>query len=159
MTTVLVPLKRKGQTHIMKIDYDDWQKLKHIKWWVNNTTRNFYARNSKLGYLHNILLNTAKGHVADHINGNSLDNRRVNLRQVTIGQNSRNISVRKTSKTGYKGVSYHALAKKFMVQINFEGTYHYLGLYKTKEEAALVYNKAAIQLHGQYAKLNEVSLG
>lgn len=154
---VLVPFKRKGETHVMKIDYDDWEKLKNNKWFINKTKEGYlYVRNRRRGYLHRIVNNTPKNLVTDHINGNKLDNRKCNLRSATTAQNTCNLQVRSTSRSGFRGVSFHGIAKKYLAQISVGKKYFYLGLFETAEEAALAYNAAAIKYHKQFARLNEV---
>ncbi len=86
----------------------------------------------------------------DHINGIKTDNRWENLREVTKKQNQMNRKVNKKSKSGYKGVRWMKGTKKWQAMT-------ILGLYNSKEEAALEYNKAVQKLYGKYAWLNEVN--
>lgn len=75
------------------------------KWHYSVTsTKKTYIRNSKNILLHRILLNAQEGDVVDHINGDTLDNRRENLRITTTSGNNKN---RKGySKTGWKFFTY-----------------------------------------------------
>ena len=54
----------------------------------------------------------------------------------------------------YKGVSYQTLAKKWKSQIGLSNKKIYLGIYSSEREAAEVYNAAAIEHYGEFAKLN-----
>jgi hypothetical protein len=94
----------------------------------------------------------------DHINRNTLDNRRSNLRLCTASQNRYNQKPRKDSVTGFKGVSFHPdkKVKQWQAKIIVEGRKISLKYHATAEEAALAYNRAAVIHHGEFARLNEV---
>ena len=99
------------------------------------------------------LLKPPAGMVVDHVNGDSLDNRRKNLRIATIQQNAQNRGARRNSKTGFKGVY---LVHKYQAQIMVDGKTTHLGWFDDPKEAARAYNKAALKLHGEFARLNKV---
>lgn len=90
----------------------------------------------------------------DHRNRNKLDNRIRNLRPATRSLNNANQSMKRNNTSGYKGVS--AKDGKWMAQITVNGDWFYLGRHATPEIAALAYNKAAFEHHGEFAYLNEV---
>lgn len=90
----------------------------------------------------------------DHINGNTLDERRCNLRIVTRSQNMKNSHMRRNNKTGFKGVSINKQTGKYEVHICSDNHDRYLGLFATKEEAAKVYDEASRTLHGEYGCVN-----
>lgn len=90
----------------------------------------------------------------DHIDANRTNNRIKNLRPATRSQNLANSMLRYDNKTGYKGV--HSVTSGYIAQIGYKGTRHYLGVYKTAKQAAVVYNKKAAELFGQYARVNEL---
>jgi|GEM_PF-1927513 len=113
--------------------------------------------NSKKGRAHTLIMGKQpKGFVIDHINGNKLDNRRSNLRICTHRQNMQNQQVQSRSSTGYKGVwlDKRARTKPYQAMIKHIGERFYLGTYKTPEDAAKAYDKAAKELWGEYAYLN-----
>lgn len=112
-------------------------------------------RDSKPVLLHHLVLPKVKGMHVDHINGEKLDNRRENLRLVTPSQNCANSKIPKNNTSGYKGVSKNG-TYGWKGKIRTPFGYFYLGTYKTKEEAALAYNKAALFHFGEFAKLNEI---
>ena len=115
----------------------------------------YYRKNVRLSngkrmakYLHQLILGDAPdGMVVDHINRDRNDNRRANLRFVTVQQNGQNQGLRKTSLSGFRGVSFHRPMKKWRAICGGK----YLGYYATKEEAAAV-AKAARCVSMPYSK-------
>ena len=66
----------------------------------------------------------------DHINRNGLDNRILNLREVTASENCKNRGLKSSNKTGITGVYFHKLTKKWAAQISFKnGRNYHIGLY------------------------------
>lgn len=114
-------------------------------------------RNIKIR-LHRQIMRAESGQIVDHINGNTFDNRKENLRFCTIQQNQKNRKKREAYKASskYKGVSKHG--KKWRVSITVNYHRHLLGVYDTQEQAAEVYNKASLKLHGQFGRLNEIEV-
>jgi hypothetical protein len=143
------------------VDDDTYEWASKLKWQVDggiyvgrrSTTINGKRPNVKL---HRLIMNAPKGINIDHINGDRLDNRRENLRFATDTQNNQNCKKRKDNISGYKGVTYTGRykIKNWQARITYNNKTISLGLYQTKEEAALVYNIAALKLFGEFAKLN-----
>lgn len=129
-------------------------------------TLGYYGKSKKYAVLHiqiplhHLVLgidNVTEGKVVDHINGNNLDNRKSNLRVCTQGQNNKNrLPPRKGQ---YKGV-YKIPSGRYQAKISNKTdlgrTQICIGTYDTPEEAAIAYNNKAIELHGEYAGLNEI---
>lgn len=92
----------------------------------------------------------------DHINGDKLDNTRLNLRSCNSSQNNGNAKVG-INKSGFKGV-YKTTNKsgKWMAIITHESTRKYLGSFSDKLDAAKAYNQAASEFFGEFARLNKV---
>lgn len=107
--------------------------------------------------MHRVILNPDDGMETDHIDRNKLNNQKSNLRQVTRSQNAINIGSRKGSSSNYNGVSFAKKYRKWTAHITIKGKQKNLGLFKSEIEAAIIYNKAAINLHGVFAVLNEVA--
>ena len=125
----------------------------------NDTTK--YAStmyDGKLILLHRFL--TGFEGLTDHINGDGLDNRLCNLREATPAQNNYNSPKQKTNTCGFKGVSLDRGGKKrkrkpiYRAQIKADGKYKNIGRFHTAIEAARAYDKAAKELHGEFARLN-----
>jgi hypothetical protein len=87
----------------------------------------------------------------DHINGVKTDNRWCNLREATISECLCNTGKRKDNTSTFKGVTFWPKRNKFKAQITLNGKYHYLGIFRTAEEAYAAYCKAAKALHGEFA--------
>lgn len=92
--------------------------------------------------------------VADHINGNPLDNRRINLRVCTHQQNMLNRRMNRNNTTGFKGVTQVG-PNRWAAAIAMNGCCHYLGVYDSPEKAHAVYCEAAVWLHGEFANFGE----
>lgn len=89
----------------------------------------------------------------DHINGDRKDNRIVNLRLATNGENSRNSAVRMTNTCGYKGVTKRKDCAKWQAAITVNGRRIHLGNHHTPELAYAAYCKASEQYHGNFGRV------
>ena len=130
--------------------------LNQWKWYFNGryaVRTPLKARGAKPIRMHRVIAKAPDDMEVDHINGNKLDNRLVNLRLCTHRENGKNsgISVRNTS--GYKGVT-KASPNRWQARIRVDGELISLGLFETKEGAALAYNEGALRYHGRFARLN-----
>ena len=107
-------------------------------------------------FLHKLLLGLGKGEEGDHVNGDSLDNRRANLRPATDAQNTWNRGSRQTKNrtSAFKGVYFDKAHGKFRASIVHEGKRRYLGYFATQEEAADAYDAECARLRGEWAVLN-----
>lgn len=94
-----------------------------------------------------------EGHVVDHIDGNGLNNRRKNLRVVSVEQNARNSSLSKRNTSGYKGVYFQKALGKWGAKICRKGKQNFLGYFGTPEEAYTAYCKASEELHGEFGRV------
>jgi hypothetical protein len=101
--------------------------------------------------LHRVVTAAPDGLVVDHINGDTTDNRRENLRVCTNAENLRNRRIHKNNKAGIKGV--YRDRNKFRAQISFERRQIHIGTFDTAEEAKSAYDKYALELHGEFARL------
>ena len=109
-----------------------------------------YTSGRKLLLMHRLILGTPVGLFTDHVNGDSLDNRRVNLREATPSQNQCNQGLRKDNTSGYKGVCFDKSKGLWSARIKVNGERVNLGRFKTPEEAYEVYCNAAEKYHREF---------
>jgi hypothetical protein len=108
--------------------------------------------------MHRLIMNAPLFLHVDHVNRNTLDNRRENMRLVTNSQNMMNrIANVNFASSQYKGVSWHKTKQKWGVVIVKDKIRYNLGHFDDESKAALAYNAAAIKLFGPYARLNRVA--
>ena len=91
----------------------------------------------------------------DHRNRDRADNRWCNLREASPGQNSMNSRMRSDNSTGYKGVVWDKKKRLYKATIKKGAKSFLLGYFDCPLDAAAAYNKAAAQLHGEFAALNQ----
>jgi hypothetical protein len=92
----------------------------------------------------------------DHIDRCGGNNQKNNLRIATSSQNMMNRCAARNTTSKYKGVYLKRKNNRWAAQIKFEKHRLHIGYFSTEDEAALAYNKKAIELHGEFASLNNV---
>lgn len=148
-----IQLKNGNSTLIDEADQD----LVAHHWYVNGAGYAGRTAHKKSVFMHRIVLarilerELAPGEVCDHINGDILDNRRVNLRLATVRQNAQNQSIRADNTSGYKGVSQQQNGR-WRATICIDGRNKHLGYFATAEEASTAYVNAAQQHFGEFAR-------
>jgi HNH endonuclease len=96
----------------------------------------------------------------DHIDGDGTNNRLENLRLVTQGQNNKNRGINVNNQYGYKGVYFEKrfnLKNPWKVWIQSDGKVYTKSGFATPQDAARHYNQKALELHGEYARLNVIN--
>ena len=101
------------------IDVEDIEKVDKYKWHLSGLKKkgNHYIEAYPNKRLHRYILDCPDGMVVDHINRNTLDNRRENLRLCTQCDNLKNRALNSNNKTGIVGVCWHKRDKKFVARI------------------------------------------
>jgi len=94
-----------------------------------------------------------KGQFLDHINMNTLDNRKCNLRLCTLGQNNMNRGMIRSNKSGYKGVVWEKDRRKWKAAVSINNKSKRIGSFNTAEEAYEAYCNAIKELHGEFVRL------
>jgi len=151
-----IPLT-KGQVAIVDaIDYELVSQWRWHSWW-NPKTQSFYAhrRPDRVHvFMHRVIMGLPTGLiglVVDHINQDTLDNRRSNLRIATYAQNSMNKKEKRGTVAGLKGVSA-VPSGKWQAAIWIAGRNVHLGTHETKEAAHAAYCDAATIHYGEYSR-------
>lgn len=144
------------------IDAQDMILVSGYIWWPYTSANGgtyAYTQDEWLGstrtiYMHRLILGlTDPSLIGDHINGNTLDNRRCNLRVATHSQNTLN-SRRKRPKSGYFGVRKNG--SKWQAFHYPDGKFKSLGQFADALAAAKCYDKAMMEVHGEFAIINGV---
>jgi hypothetical protein len=157
--TIHVPLTR-GMTAL--VSRKDRTKVSPYKWFAQSTGCGFYAarRTTRRGrsvivLLHRELLGLPKRRWGDHRNGNTLDNRRRNIRPATPAQNASNRGVRTGTRLGSTiGASYAPQLNKtnpWTAYISFRGKRLHLGYFSSEAAAIRARRIKAKQLYGAFA--------
>jgi len=135
------------------IDEEDKERVLIHRWCLAGGYA-YYAGTTHTFFLHNHLMEEIpEGKEIDHINRIKLDNRKSNLRICTHGENMVNQGLRSNNSSGYTGVGYKPTNCEIRPWASAIG-YEHIGHYATKEEAALVRDKAAKEIYGDFAVLN-----
>jgi hypothetical protein len=158
----LIPLNHGLSAMVDDEDYDalmlhTWHAAKHHTGKFYASTNGKYVNRKRKPpiKMHRLILSAPKGMCADHINGDTLNNQRINLRLCTAAQNAKNRKKDKTNKSGFKGVNrFNCRKNPWVAQISVDGKKKHLGLFATPLLAAQAYDKAAKQYHGEFASLN-----
>lgn len=137
------------------IDKEDFEKINNYTWRFGAKG---YAVSSKMKnsknhiiLMHRLIMNAPNGMVVDHINHNTLDNRKSNLRICTTSQNVMNSKTHKGSRSRARGVDYHKRDKLWRARIMVKGKRISIGWFKTEEEAIDARLKAEKIYFGEYS--------
>lgn len=153
-----------GNGHNAIVDLEDLPRLSEKRWRAKKRHNTYYAiyglkgkQRGQIRYMHHMVIGKApEGMEVDHINGNGLDNRKINLRFCTHKENiraGRKANPKATSR--YKGVTWDVNRKKWHVSIKgLDGRRIFLGRFDSELDAANAYDKKAVELFGDFAYLN-----
>ena len=139
------------------VDDTDWELVSRFKWQANRgrTTSAVYAMTTinKKGVLMHRLILGIKASI-DHIDGNGLNNQRANLRACTNQQNQANRTKQAGARSIHKGVSFFKGTKKWTASISVNARKVHLGYFSNEIDAARAYDRKAVELSGEFARLN-----
>ena len=156
-----IPLTR-GEFAI--VDPEDYPRLAKHKWHLAKSPTGSYAvrwqrnpakKNRKRIWMHRHVIHIPRSLLCDHVNCNSLDNRKANLRPATVSQNLCNRPKRKSkTRSKYKGLEWDKTQRMWKARIQINNRKIYLGSFNSEIDAARAYDYAAKQYHHEFANLN-----
>lgn len=151
-----LPLSR---GRVALIDEDDFTNFGGYKWSLTGdryvTRRALVDGRPRTIYLHRAILDAPKGIFVDHVNGDGLDNRRANLRLCQMSQNIGNSHKwRRPTSSRYKGVCWSKQAGRWQANITINRRMLHLGHFRNEIDAAVAYDRAAIEAFGPFARIN-----
>lgn len=149
---------------VATVDAADFDMLSHWRWYADERHGSVYAVTKVASNglrrklrMHRVLALPGPSEMVDHVNGDSLDNRRANLRVCSNAENQRNRSPYLGKSSTFKGVSWHEPSGKWKASIKVLGELCYLGVFDTERDAAAAYDAAAQVAFGDFARVNGVS--
>jgi len=155
MKEIIVESKKYGTKRVL-LDDEDFALVSNYTWCVTNGRGTFYSHTKikdKTVYMHRLILGLTDPKIpCDHIDHNGLNNQRNNIRACTQSQNLCNRSPNKNGSSKYLGVSWDKEHRKWKVLIHNK----FLGRFNLETDAAKAYNKAAKEIHGEFANLNSI---
>ena len=152
------------QGKVALVDDEDYDWLRQWKWQAHKSRYNYYVdvsvydsegKQSTLK-MASLIMPPQEGYVVDHIDGDTLNNQKSNLRICTPSQNCANRKrkgIRKYT-SRFKGVFYHKWHKRWVAMVCKNHIKVYYKYFKTELDAAKAYDKAAKMIHGEFANLN-----
>jgi len=153
----LIPLT-KGQFAI--VDAADFDWLNQWVWGANKSPHGwFYAtrriwrgagKKQTIIQMHNLILGIARG--GDHESGNTLDNRRLNLRKASKRQQAINQQVRSDNTSGVTGVSYDKRKGKWRAYVSVRKRPRSMGYYDTRDEAIAARRRGEVKYYGRFVR-------
>ena len=152
-----IPLSgKRGKGLFATVDDNDYDWLSQYSWCLRGDRERPYAFNDRTGTMHRAIMKPPDNMLIDHINHDTLDNQRSNLRIVTPSQNVWNSKKPRTAglSSKFKGVTLDRFGH-WCVMFWKEYKAYTKGSYPTELEAAVMYNKYAKEYYGEYACLNE----
>jgi len=142
-----------------KIDLEDVEKCREHKWFLKYSKNNkpyIQRRTGRLQLSHFVLeKEIPRGYEIDHINGNTLDNRKKNLRIVTHKQNMRNQRKLPSNNTsGHIGVTWNKINKNWVAQIKINKKNIRLGSFYNIDDAVKARRNAEEKYFGKDKTIN-----
>ena len=153
------------QGKVALVDDADFEWLNQWKWHARFDNGNWYAERCERQSGREIripmqrqILNTPTGKMSDHRDGNGLNNQRHNLRACSHSENLHNQKLQTRCKSSrFKGVYWVETRKKWRAGLKFETRPIFLGHFNSEVDAAVAYNKGAVQYFGEFARLNIIT--
>jgi len=152
-----------GEGRFAIVDQEDFYRLNNFQWGAKGEDQLIYAmrfviepnKKGKIVSMHREMMNAPKGLLVDHRNGDTLDNRRSNLRLATHSQNMSNRGkLKKNATSQYIGIHIEKSSGRWVVKTSHNNKSIWIGRFDDEIDAARAYDRAAIKYHGEFARLN-----
>lgn len=142
-----------GKGRYTIVDNEDYDFLIQRKWhFYSGYVGSGVHKNTNI-LMHRHIMNPPKNMVIDHIDGNTFNNQKTNLRICTKAENMRNCKLSKANTSGHKGVYWSKKERKWIASIVINRRKIRLGGFSCIEDAAKAYREAALKYHGEFARL------
>lgn len=152
--TMTIPLTQGMQA---LVDDDDYAAVSTFRWYAMLRAGLWCAvrsgpRPKKTPiYMHREIVCPPHGLFVDHINGNSLDNRRSNLRVCTNAENGRNRKTASNNTSGHRGISWSKRKGKWECYIKIDGKQLHVGFFDDLADAACARVEAEVKHYGEFS--------
>lgn len=150
---------------LVLLDKEDEWVLTNYSWTISlnssghyrlvNSLRSRAYQEFKAYQFTHAIMGRPKEAVVDHINGNTLDNRKCNLQLISSINNRRKAGLRKNNSSGHPGIRWNKAARKWYTYITCGLNRIHLGSFDSLEEAIKVRDEAAIKYFGDFAMTKE----
>jgi hypothetical protein len=141
------------------VDDEDFDYLNQFNWSIHYAFK--YAKRTIGGrlnknniFMHRLLMNAKEGEFVDHIDRNTLNNQKSNLRICNWSENNINKSKRIGTSSKFVGVYLNKKVNKWQAYIKKNKKFFYLGIFENEIDAAIARDKKAKELHGEFANIN-----
>ena len=151
----LIPLT---QGKFAMVDDEDYLWLNQWRWGYD---RGYATRRISIGkgkqiriHMHRLVNNTPNNTDTDHKDLNPLNNQQHNLRNCTNAQNQWNRKIQKNGSSQYRGVGFIKRKSPWQASIRFYGKLIHIGTFALEKDAAIAYDRKAVELFGEFARIN-----
>lgn len=139
-------------------DADDYEKVSKYHWYeeTNGYIRSSGKRKEDRFHIHRLIMGFPDGMNIDHINHNTFDNRKSNLRIVTVSQNAMNHILGARNTSGATGVVWVKSRNNWKAEIKLNGETIYLGSFDKFNDAEKIRREAEEKYFGEYSYDNSM---
>lgn len=140
-------------------DLEDFEKIKEYCWYSTSNKYICGSLNGERILLHRLIMNVSVRELqVDHINHNTFDNRKNNLRIVSNSENNMNKDYQRNNKLGVKGVHKHTQHAGYCADIGVNGKTVHLGCFKNIDDAIKARKQAEEKYFGEYSYDNSMAM-
>jgi hypothetical protein len=139
----------------VQIDDEDFPEISKYRWRISKSNKTkTYIKGGPCSaiYMHRFIMQANDGFDVDHIDGDTFNNKRSNLRICIHSDNLCNSRRRSDNKSGHRGIGYDKKGDRWVAETTYRGSRIRIGRYKTKEEAVAKYEEYARELFGVFYK-------